>query len=217
MAKQGQLDDSFFTRNWVRRGREYRLLWEPVEIANYYRLNLHKESVHFIDGLSSELDDNNKRPGRFILLQKQEQRIFGSDPGYGMQSSLGLAWLLKERGGNRSWAEFMQQPDGPDGKDATASFTLMRACSLSLCIVQTCQACHTAYCIGHQLHEHMLLLSCPACRMLTGLANPDTRLRLLNCADMIEEHVGYARMPLPAGAVRVAEAIIEVCPSVLHL
>jgi hypothetical protein len=118
LCKAGLLDDSFFEGNWARRGMDYRQLVEPVDITNFYFRSLQNTptSGHYIDGITLELlHDNNRRPGRYILLQKQEQRVFGSrDPTYIAQSSLGLARLLKERVGNRSWDEYRQQPDGAE-------------------------------------------------------------------------------------------------------
>lgn len=116
---EGVLDDRFFDGIWAERGKQYRLLVEPVDIANYYRRDLQNERGHYIDGIVLELsDDNNRRPGRYTLLQKQEQRVFGSrDPNYSTQSSLGLARLLKESVGHRSWDEYKLQRDMPEQLD----------------------------------------------------------------------------------------------------
>jgi hypothetical protein len=113
------LGDEFFKQgNMARRAMDYRLLAEPTEIANYYHGNMHLPNStsaggHYIDGIMQELsDDNNRRPGRFIFLQQVEQRVFGAqDPTYITLSSLGLARLLKELVGGRTWQEYMEQPE----------------------------------------------------------------------------------------------------------
>ena len=118
LCTRGMLDDEFFKQgNMARRAKDYRLLVEPTEIANYYHGNLHLPSStsaggHYIDGIAQELsDDNSRRPGRFIFLQQVEQRVFGEqDPAYITPSSLGLARLLKELVGSRTWREYREQP-----------------------------------------------------------------------------------------------------------
>jgi hypothetical protein len=118
LCKDGLLDDSFFDGRWAERGKQYRLLVEPVDIANFYFRGLQNDRGHYIDGIALELsDENHQRPGRYTLLQQQEQRVFGSrDPThmYTAQSSLGLARLLQENVGNRSWDEYKQQKDAPE-------------------------------------------------------------------------------------------------------
>jgi hypothetical protein len=109
--------EEFFTRSWAGRGRDYRMLVEPLEIANWYiqvcgrgtrraraampgrdavcgRMpgpwlrRAHAWSCthgqtptqlqgknadgwgHYADGITNEsVDDNGKRPGRYIMLQ----------------------------------------------------------------------------------------------------------------------------------------------------
>jgi hypothetical protein len=119
MRESGLLGDDFFKGNWARRAKDCRLLWEPVDIANYYRLNYHNTSRHYIDDIQVELtDDNDSRPGRYILMQQQEQRSFAAkDPTYTTASSLGLARLLKDRVGGLSWSQYLEmlQEQDPDG------------------------------------------------------------------------------------------------------
>lgn len=130
--EEGVLDDKFFSRHWAGRGREYRLLVEPVDIANYYRKNKHLESGHYADGVGEdELTDNDRRPGRYILLQRQEARAFGEGrPSYVVESSLGKARQFKEQFGEKKWEECivatepapaplpeMDEPDGIAGSD----------------------------------------------------------------------------------------------------
>lgn len=125
LCGQQLLDDSFFKKNnMAGRAREYRLLVEPTEIANYYHGNMHLPNTrgqggHYIDGITLELsDDNSRRPGRFIFLQQVEQRVFAErDPAYTTASSLGLARLLKELVGSRTWKEYKEQPEGPQQQD----------------------------------------------------------------------------------------------------
>lgn len=108
LCNKNQLDDTVFKGRWAGRGREYRLLVEPVDIANYYYMGHHLRSGHYIDGIDIELrDDNSRRPGRYLLLQQQEQRVFGSrHPEYKAESSLGVARLLKERVGSMTWEQY---------------------------------------------------------------------------------------------------------------
>ena len=69
----------FFSGSWAGRGRTYRMLVEPLDIANWYFRDKHVHFGHYIDGIVNELqDDNRKRPGRYILLQQREHRAFGS-------------------------------------------------------------------------------------------------------------------------------------------
>ena len=46
-------------------------------------------------------EDNGTRPGRYILLQEMEQRVFGQD----VRSSLDKAFALKERLGRNRWQD----------------------------------------------------------------------------------------------------------------
>jgi len=129
------LDDSFFKQNnMAGRAREYRLLAEPTEIANYYHGNMHLPNTrgqggHYIDGITLELsDDNSRRPGRLIFLQQVEQRVFAErDPAYTTASSLGRARLLKELVGSRTWKEYKEQPEGPQQQDTLQQHTTCTA------------------------------------------------------------------------------------------
>ena len=102
LAQPSADDPGFFSRSWAGRGRMYRMLVEPLDIANWYYKDKHlTPSGHYIDGIVDELqDDNDKRPGRYILLQQQEDRAFGS-----AASSLGKARQLKALLVDRSWHE----------------------------------------------------------------------------------------------------------------
>lgn len=93
----------FFTGNWAGRGRAYRELVEPLDIANYYKKNKHVESGHYADGISDETrTDNNKRPGRYMLLQAQELRAFTDTM---PKSSLDKARQFKELLGDVKWEQ----------------------------------------------------------------------------------------------------------------
>lgn len=68
--KHGILTDTnFFTtenRAWTGKGRAYRMLVEPLDIANWYMKENNLEFGHYADGILDELkDDNRKRPGRY--------------------------------------------------------------------------------------------------------------------------------------------------------
>ena len=85
-----------------RRGAHYRMLFEPVDIANWYYKNKNVKSGHYADGIEDELkDDNNKRPGRYLFLQQQEARVTGQTPA----SSLGKAHMFKKLLGDRQWQD----------------------------------------------------------------------------------------------------------------
>ena len=78
------------------------MLYEPVDIANWYYRNKNSKSGHYADGIENELkDDNNKRPGRYLFLQQQEARVTGKKPA----SSLGKAHMFKELLGDRRWQD----------------------------------------------------------------------------------------------------------------
>jgi len=57
LCRDGVLDDSFFVGNWARNGMNYRLLIEPVDIANFYFRGNHNTPYgiappgHYIDAL----------------------------------------------------------------------------------------------------------------------------------------------------------------------
>jgi hypothetical protein len=75
------------------------MLVEPIDIANWYLKEKNLNSGHYIDGITDELvDDNGKRPGRYILLQQLEFATFG-----GVESSLDTARTLKTILGTTSW------------------------------------------------------------------------------------------------------------------
>ncbi|KAH9328588.1 hypothetical protein KI387_000696, partial [Taxus chinensis] len=54
-------DDFQCNEEWIGRGTEYRLLVEPLDIANYYRLGKHEDSGHYL---------KSARPRRYKALQK---------------------------------------------------------------------------------------------------------------------------------------------------
>ena len=84
------------------RGSQYRMLFEPVDIANWYYKNKNTKHGHYADGIEDELkDDNHKRPGRYRFLQQQEARVTGKTPA----SSLGKAHVFKEMLGERRWQD----------------------------------------------------------------------------------------------------------------
>lgn len=86
------------------RGKEYRILFEPVDIANWYYRNKHLESGHYADGITDELkDDNSKRPGRYLFLAQQEARVW---PDRKPASSLGKAHMFRELLGDKSWQDW---------------------------------------------------------------------------------------------------------------
>jgi hypothetical protein len=104
----GELTDDFFTPNWIGRGREYRLLVEPLDIANFYYKEKNcdgtEDGKHYVDGINDkeELTDNMTRPGRYILLQQQEARYPDRFP---FRSSLGKGRQMKELLGGKSSKE----------------------------------------------------------------------------------------------------------------
>ncbi|XP_057828231.1 lipase-like PAD4 [Cryptomeria japonica] len=62
MAETHQVPDDFqFIEDLIKEGTEYRLLVEPLDIANYYRLGKHEDSGHYI---------RNARPRRYKALEK---------------------------------------------------------------------------------------------------------------------------------------------------
>ena len=78
------------------------MLYEPVDIANWYYKNKHIKSGHYANGIKDELkDDNNKRPGRYLFLQQQEARVIGQTPA----SSLGKAHMFKDLLGDKQWQD----------------------------------------------------------------------------------------------------------------
>lgn len=93
-------DANFFdSKSWTGRGKGYRELAEPMDIANWYIKEKNVDCGHYADDILDELnDDNKKRPGRYQLLQRQEFRVFGST-----KSSLTKAHLLKALLGTASW------------------------------------------------------------------------------------------------------------------
>ena len=50
--------------------------------------------------------DNGKRPGRYILLQEMESRVFGEDR---VSSSLEKAFMLKKRLGRKKWQDVLAE------------------------------------------------------------------------------------------------------------
>uniref|UniRef100_A0A0D6QX10 Fungal lipase-like domain-containing protein n=1 Tax=Araucaria cunninghamii TaxID=56994 RepID=A0A0D6QX10_ARACU len=62
MVENHKLPDDFQCREkWIKAGTEYRLLVEPLDIANYYRLGKHEDSGHYL---------TSARPRRYSMLQK---------------------------------------------------------------------------------------------------------------------------------------------------
>ena len=101
-------DEGFFTKKWMGREREYRHLIEPVDIASWYFKNKNVDSAigpgsHYVDGIENELvDENHKRPGRYLFLQQQEARSFGSES---VHSSLGKRRWFKEVLKDERWQD----------------------------------------------------------------------------------------------------------------
>ncbi|CAN0123991.1 unnamed protein product [Scytosiphon promiscuus] len=97
--------------NWVQRGRSYRALVEPLDIVNWYftEKNTRPGKGHYVDDIEyeDELFDNNKRPGRYILLQTVEGLHTGKQH---VVSSLGTARTLKTLLGETSWKQFKPNP-----------------------------------------------------------------------------------------------------------
>lgn len=93
--------------NWVQRGRSYRALVEPLDIANwYYREKNAQEKGHYVDDIEEggdELFDNDKRPGRYILLQRIETMHTGKPH----ETSLATARKLKGLLGETSWRDYV--------------------------------------------------------------------------------------------------------------
>ncbi|CAM9723916.1 unnamed protein product [Ascophyllum nodosum] len=93
--------------HWLHRGIRYRTLAEPLDIANWYFRQKNLQYGHYIDGIPEhdELVDNNKRPGRYILLQQKEKGLLERTP----VSSLSTARQLKDVLKNTSWDKFCQE------------------------------------------------------------------------------------------------------------
>jgi hypothetical protein len=116
--KQGLLPPDFFSRDnrWFWRGKEYRELAEPLDIANWYMKNKHweykemydcvEEGYHYAQGINTNVDeltvDNDRRALRYRLLQRMEVVALGS-----AASSMGLARKLQAQLGNRKWQEVL--------------------------------------------------------------------------------------------------------------
>ena len=91
------------------------MLYEPVDIANWYYKNKHIDSGHYADGIVDELkDDNRKRPGRYRFLQQEEKRVTGKTPA----SSLGKAHMFKNLLGDRRWQDVNAARAGSSQADA---------------------------------------------------------------------------------------------------
>ena len=56
-------------------------------------------------GLSTK--DNERRPGRYILLQKEEERVFGT-----VEDSLTAGYAFKKRFGNRRCQDVLSEGEG---------------------------------------------------------------------------------------------------------
>lgn len=107
MYKLGILTDANFfdDKNWTGRGKTYRMLVEPLDIANWYYKEKNIKYGHYAEGIQDALkDDNKKRPGRYILLQQQEHRVFGE-----AESSLGKAKFFEELLGRKSWKDYLRE------------------------------------------------------------------------------------------------------------
>ena len=68
----GLLPRNFFAADsgkWLQRSRNYRKLVEPIDIANYKRLGLEKESGGYWE--------HNNRPSQYVYIQKLEQAADG--------------------------------------------------------------------------------------------------------------------------------------------
>jgi hypothetical protein len=114
--KAGLLPPSFFAKDnrWLWRGKEYRELAEPLDIANWYMKNKQweykekygcvEEGYHYAQGIDTETDeltvDNDRRPSRYRLLQRMERNALGS-----AAPSMGLARKLAAQLGNRKWQD----------------------------------------------------------------------------------------------------------------
>uniref|UniRef100_A0A0C9RJM9 TSA: Wollemia nobilis Ref_Wollemi_Transcript_14423_2311 transcribed RNA sequence n=1 Tax=Wollemia nobilis TaxID=56998 RepID=A0A0C9RJM9_9CONI len=62
MVDRKELPDDFETEEeWIKAGSVYRMLVEPLDIANYYRLGKHEDSGHYLA---------KGRPRRYILVEK---------------------------------------------------------------------------------------------------------------------------------------------------
>ena len=98
------------SKSWAGRGKEYRMLCEPIDILNWYYGDKNLQDGHYIDGISEndELVDNHKRPGRYKLLQEMEIEVLERTP----ESSLGTARELKELLNDQSW-KTLANADGP--------------------------------------------------------------------------------------------------------
>ena len=95
--------------HWLFRGIRYRTLVEPLDIANWYIREKHLHDGHYIDGIPEhdELVDNDKRPGRYILLQRIEKERSGRT----LVSSLSTARQVKDILKNTSWEDFSQEEE----------------------------------------------------------------------------------------------------------
>eukprot|EP01018_Ginkgo_biloba_P037610 Gb_07529 [translate_table: standard] len=75
MVERHELPEDFQTQNkWINAGTAYRMLVEPLDIANYYRLGKHEDSGHYLA---------HGRPRRYRVLQKwleEKQRIRSRAP-----------------------------------------------------------------------------------------------------------------------------------------
>uniref|UniRef100_A0A0C9RT09 TSA: Wollemia nobilis Ref_Wollemi_Transcript_14258_2599 transcribed RNA sequence n=1 Tax=Wollemia nobilis TaxID=56998 RepID=A0A0C9RT09_9CONI len=72
MVENHKLPDDFQCREeWIRAGTEYRLLVEPLDIANYYRLGKNEDSGAYL---------TSARPRRYTMLQKwlQDRQVKNS-------------------------------------------------------------------------------------------------------------------------------------------
>eukprot|EP01018_Ginkgo_biloba_P037611 Gb_07530 [translate_table: standard] len=70
MVERHELPEDFQSQNkWINAGTAYRMLVEPLDIANYYRLGKHEDSGHYLA---------HGRPRRYRVLQKwleEKERI----------------------------------------------------------------------------------------------------------------------------------------------
>ena len=66
---------------------------------------MHASAGLFLFGAALSLEDNRRRPGRYILLQEMESRVFGGK----VKSSLDKAFQLKARFGSRRWQDVLAE------------------------------------------------------------------------------------------------------------
>ena len=67
----GLLPEQFLGKGstWLQSGHNYRTVSEPIDVANYYRLGLWKESGHYLE------DEN--RPHTYLILHRKWLEVYG--------------------------------------------------------------------------------------------------------------------------------------------